>query len=57
METVEDLVIGEKRHVKVIVDETLVNGPVDGGEGQALVPVLKDHPDTVGLFLLIRQYI
>ena len=57
VETVEDLVIGEKRHVEIVVDEALVNGPVDGGEGQALVPVLKDHPDTVGLFLLVGQYV
>ena len=57
MEAVEQLVVGEDAEVQGVVGKAFVQGLVDGGEGDAVAPVVEDGADAVGLLAAVATYI
>ena len=55
VESVEELVVGKEAEVQFVVDESLVQGFVDGGEGDVFAFVLENVGDALRLFLAVAQ--
>ena len=57
MEAAEDLVVGEEAAAEGVVGEALVEGAIDGGEGDVVAAVFEDVADAFGLLLAVGEQV